>query len=152
MPIARGARADVIVLGTGGIGSAACARLAARGATVIGLDRFAIAHDRGSSHGQTRLIRQAYFEHPDYVPLLLEAQGATAAIARRLRLNLPVSPPSLAQWRVSAPRVRAAASRAAQRAQPQPLTDDRTDDENERAPALIRGRPHTSVISNEAFA
>jgi len=73
MPIARGARADVIVLGTGGIGSAACARLAARGATVIGLDRFAIAHDRGSSHGQTRLIRRAYFEHPDYVPLLLEA-------------------------------------------------------------------------------
>jgi sarcosine oxidase len=65
--------ADVIVLGTGGMGSAACAHLAARGASVIGLDRFPVAHDRGSSHGQTRLIRQAYFEHPDYVPLLIEA-------------------------------------------------------------------------------
>ena len=65
--------ADVIVLGTGGMGTAACAHLARRGAAVIGLDRFPIAHDRGSSHGQTRLIRQAYFEHPDYVPLLLEA-------------------------------------------------------------------------------
>lgn len=65
--------ADVIVLGTGGMGSAACAHLAARGASVIGLDRFPVAHDRGSSHGQTRLIRQAYFEHPDYVPLLVEA-------------------------------------------------------------------------------
>jgi len=65
--------ADVIVLGSGGMGTAACARLAARGAAVVGLDRFDVAHDRGSSHGQTRLIRQAYFEHPDYVPLLLEA-------------------------------------------------------------------------------
>ena len=73
MPLATAATADVVVLGTGGMGSAACAHLAARGATVIGLDRFPLAHDRGSSHGQTRLIRQAYFEHPDYVPLLLEA-------------------------------------------------------------------------------
>ena len=73
MSPATAATADVIVLGTGGMGSAACAHLAARGATVIGLDRFPLAHDRGSSHGQTRLIRQAYFEHPDYVPLLLEA-------------------------------------------------------------------------------
>ena len=73
MPPATAATADIIVLGTGGMGTAACAHLAARGATVIGLDRFPLAHDRGSSHGQTRLIRQAYFEHPDYVPLLLEA-------------------------------------------------------------------------------
>jgi len=61
---------DVIVVGLGGIGSAAAFHLAARGARVLGLDRFPIAHDRGSSHGQTRLIRRAYFEHPDYVPLL----------------------------------------------------------------------------------
>jgi sarcosine oxidase len=64
---------DVIIVGTGGIGSAAAYHLAARGRRVLGLDRFPIAHDRGSSHGQTRLIRQAYFEHPDYVPLLLRA-------------------------------------------------------------------------------
>ena len=64
------ARFDVVVVGLGGIGSAAAFHLAARGARVLGLDRFPLGHDRGSSHGQTRLIRRAYFEHPDYVPLL----------------------------------------------------------------------------------
>lgn len=64
---------DVIVLGTGGVGSAAVYQLARRGLKVLGLDRFPAGHDRGSSHGQTRVIRQAYFEHPDYVPLLLRA-------------------------------------------------------------------------------
>jgi len=66
-------RFDVIVVGLGGIGSAAACHLASRGARVLGLDRFPIAHDKGSSHGQTRLIRLAYFEHPDYVPLLRRA-------------------------------------------------------------------------------
>jgi monomeric sarcosine oxidase len=61
---------DVIVLGAGGAGSAALYHLARRGARVVGIERFAPPHDRGSSHGQTRIIRQAYFEHPDYVPLL----------------------------------------------------------------------------------
>lgn len=62
---------DVIVIGVGGIGSAACQQLARCGARVLGLEQFPLVHDRGSSHGQTRIIRQAYFEHPDYVPLLL---------------------------------------------------------------------------------
>ena len=61
---------DVIIVGGGGIGSAAACHLARRGARVTVLDRFPIAHSHGSSHGQTRLIRLAYFEHPDYVPLL----------------------------------------------------------------------------------
>jgi sarcosine oxidase len=61
---------DAIVLGTGGVGSAAAFHLARRGARVLGLDRFPGGHDRGSSHGRTRIIRQAYFEHADYVPLL----------------------------------------------------------------------------------
>jgi sarcosine oxidase len=62
---------DVIVLGAGGVGSAALWQLARRGVRVLGLDRFHPPHDRGSTHGQTRIIRQAYFEHPDYVPLVL---------------------------------------------------------------------------------
>jgi sarcosine oxidase len=66
-------RFDVVVAGTGGMGAAAACHLARRGARVLGLDRFPIAHDRGSSHGQTRLIRLAYYEHPDYVPLLARA-------------------------------------------------------------------------------
>jgi sarcosine oxidase len=61
---------DVAVLGLGGMGSAAAWALARRGARVVGLEQFDLAHDRGSSHGETRLIRKAYFEHPDYVPLL----------------------------------------------------------------------------------
>jgi sarcosine oxidase len=64
---------QAIVIGTGGVGSAALFHLAARGARVLGLDRFPPGHDRGSSHGQTRIIRLAYFEHPDYVPLLRRA-------------------------------------------------------------------------------
>jgi sarcosine oxidase len=64
---------DVIVLGLGGMGSAAAAHLASRGQKVLGFDRFSPPHDRGSSHGATRVIRQAYFEHPSYVPLLLRS-------------------------------------------------------------------------------
>ncbi|MGI9458030.1 MAG: N-methyl-L-tryptophan oxidase [Aeoliella sp.] len=61
---------DTIVIGAGGVGSAVLYHLAARGHAVLGIDRFAPPHDLGSSHGETRVIRQAYFEHPDYVPLL----------------------------------------------------------------------------------
>ena len=61
---------DALVLGVGGVGSAALFHLARRGARVLGIDRFPPGHDRGSSHGKTRMIRQAYFEHPDYVPLV----------------------------------------------------------------------------------
>ncbi len=64
---------DVIVIGVGGMGSAACFELARRGAHVVGLEQFPLAHSRGSSHGRTRIIRTAYYEHPDYVPLLRRA-------------------------------------------------------------------------------
>jgi monomeric sarcosine oxidase len=68
--VTRSTRYDLIVLGTGGIGSAALYHAANRGLNCLGLDRFPPAHDRGSSHGESRLIRLSYFEHPDYVPLL----------------------------------------------------------------------------------
>jgi sarcosine oxidase len=64
---------DVIVLGTGGVGSTALYHLASRGVRVLGLDQHPPAHDKGSSHGETRIIRKAYFEHADYVPLLHRA-------------------------------------------------------------------------------
>ena len=64
---------DAIVIGTGGTGSSALFHLAKAGHRVLGLDQFPQAHANGSSHGQSRIIRQAYFEHPDYVPLLLRA-------------------------------------------------------------------------------
>lgn len=66
-------RYDVVVVGIGGMGSAALYHLARRGKRVLGLERFDLLHDRGSSHGLTRIIRLAYFEHPSYVPLLRRA-------------------------------------------------------------------------------
>jgi sarcosine oxidase len=66
-------RYDVIVIGLGGMGSAAAYHLAARGQRVLGLEKFTPAHDKGSSHGGSRIIRQSYFEDPAYVPLLLRA-------------------------------------------------------------------------------
>jgi sarcosine oxidase len=64
---------DAIVVGLGGMGSAAAAHLAARGLRVLGLERFGPAHALGSSHGGSRIIRQSYFEDPAYVPLLQRA-------------------------------------------------------------------------------
>lgn len=64
---------DVIVVGVGGMGSAACYHLARRGLRVLGLERYDIPHALGSSHGHTRIIRLAYAEHPAYVPLLRRA-------------------------------------------------------------------------------
>jgi sarcosine oxidase len=64
---------DVIVAGVGGMGSAACFHLARRGLRVLGLDRHDIPNALGSSHGETRIIRLAYSEHPAYVPLLRRA-------------------------------------------------------------------------------
>lgn len=64
---------DVLVVGLGAMGSAAAYHLARRGRRVLGVDRFHPPHEFGSSHGQTRIIREAYFENPFYVPLVQRA-------------------------------------------------------------------------------
>src|SRR6187402_1243217 len=64
---------DDIVIGLGGMGSAAAYHLATRGRRVLGLEQFEPLHERGSSHGLTRIIRLAYHEDPAYVPLLRRA-------------------------------------------------------------------------------
>ena len=64
---------DAIVIGCGGMGSAALRALALKGKRVLGIEQFEPGHDRGSSHGHSRIIRLAYNEHPDYVPLLRRA-------------------------------------------------------------------------------
>jgi sarcosine oxidase len=73
---------DAIVVGVGGMGSAACYHLARRGLRTLGLERFDIPHAMGSSHGVTRIIRLAYYEHPSYVPLLLRAFALWDDLAR----------------------------------------------------------------------
>jgi len=71
---------DVAVLGVGGVGSAALYHLASRGIRAVGIDRFEPGHDRGSSHGATRVIRKAYFEDSAYVPLLHRAYDGWRAV------------------------------------------------------------------------
>src|SRR5687768_1587296 len=71
--LSRMPRFDVIIVGLGGMGSAAAAHTATRGRRVLGLDQFQPGHTEGSSHGRSRVIRLAYFEHPAYVPLLRRA-------------------------------------------------------------------------------
>ncbi|MFO0814599.1 MAG: N-methyl-L-tryptophan oxidase [Gemmatales bacterium] len=64
---------DTIVIGLGAMGSAAAWRCAQRGQRVLGLEQFDLVHQLGSSHGRSRIIREAYYEHPAYVPLVREA-------------------------------------------------------------------------------
>lgn len=74
---------DVIVVGLGAMGSAALFHLAQRGVRVIGFDRYAPPHTLGSTHGLTRIIREAYYEHPRYVPLVQRAYELWADLERR---------------------------------------------------------------------
>lgn len=92
-------RYDAIVAGLGAAGSATAWQLAARGLRVLGLDRFHPPHDKGSSHGRSRIIRQAYWEGPAYVPLVLDAyerwrrlERATGAELLRTTGGLMIGP------------------------------------------------------------
>lgn len=73
---------DVVVAGLGGFGSAAAAHLAARGLRVLGLDPRPGAHAEGSSHGESRIVRQVYFEGAAYVPLLRRAYELWSRLAQ----------------------------------------------------------------------
>jgi sarcosine oxidase len=73
---------DVAVIGLGAMGSAAAYHLARRGKRVVAFEQFEPGHDRGSSHGESRIIRLAYFEHPSYVPLLRGAYAAWRELER----------------------------------------------------------------------
>lgn len=79
---------DVIVIGLGAAGSAALHRLALRGCRVLGIEQFEPGHDRGSSHGLTRIIRLGYFEHPSYVPLVRRAYDLWREIERASGIRL----------------------------------------------------------------
>jgi sarcosine oxidase len=80
---ATGSHYDAIVVGVGGMGSAATYHLARRGLDVLGLERYDIPHTMGSSHGITRIIRRAYYEHPSYIPLIERAYDLWDDLADR---------------------------------------------------------------------
>ena len=73
---------DVAIVGLGAMGSAAAYQLARRGQRVVGIDRFSPPHGMGSSHGHTRMIREAYYEDPIYVPLVQRAYALWAELER----------------------------------------------------------------------
>ncbi|WP_435180312.1 N-methyl-L-tryptophan oxidase [Halorussus sp. AFM4] len=79
----RETRRDVIVAGVGGMGSATAYHLARRGLDVLGLERYDVPHAMGSSHGITRIIRRAYYEHPSYIPLIERAYDLWDELAER---------------------------------------------------------------------
>lgn len=79
---------DAIVIGLGAMGSAALFHLARRGVRALGIEQFGPAHDRGSSHGHSRVIRLAYFEDPAYVPLLRRAYELWQSLEREADRSL----------------------------------------------------------------
>ena len=74
---------DMAIVGLGGIGSAIAAHCAGRGASVVGLEKFGPIHDRGSSHGKSRMIREAYFEDAAYVALVLRSYELWRELERK---------------------------------------------------------------------
>lgn len=91
---------DVAVIGLGAAGAAVCHELARRGVAVVGLDRHRPPHGFGSTHGRTRIIREAYFEHPLYVPLVqrayelwAELEELTGTVLYRQTGGLMIGPP-----------------------------------------------------------
>lgn len=82
------ARVDVVVAGLGAMGSQALAECARRGLQAVGFDRFSPPHDQGSSHGRSRIIREAYFEDPVYVPLVQRAFERWAALEAETGVSL----------------------------------------------------------------
>lgn len=82
--MATSERFDTVVVGLGAMGSAALHHLALRGVKVLGVDTFATPHIHGSTHGRTRIIREAYYEHPCYVPIVQRAYELWAQLEREI--------------------------------------------------------------------
>ncbi|HXL86528.1 MAG TPA: N-methyl-L-tryptophan oxidase [Gemmatimonadaceae bacterium] len=93
-------RYNAIVLGLGAMGSATLCQLALRGWRVLGLEQFSEGHSLGSSHGDSRIIRETYFEHPLYVPLVRRAhelwrdlEARSGAALMTINGGLMIGPP-----------------------------------------------------------
>lgn len=80
--------ADLVVVGLGAMGAAVAWQAAARGLDVIGIDARTPPHSEGSTHGRSRIIREAYFEHPQYVPLVRRAYQLWAGLEHAARARL----------------------------------------------------------------
>jgi sarcosine oxidase len=139
---------DVIVIGLGGMGAAAAFELARRGAKVLGLEQFALGHDRGSSHGHTRIIRRAYYEHPDYVPLVARAFEGWYDLEQRAGRHLLTEAPCLS---VGPPGSELLAGvRASARQHALPVEELSAGELRRRYPPFSFGDDHVGVLEHSA--
>ena len=139
---------DVAIVGLGVMGSAIACELARRNLQVVAFERWWSAHDRGSSHGDTRLFRQAHFEHPDYVPLARSAYEGWRALEQQVNRQLFMSTGALVTGpakRGIVERVRNAAD--AHRVPYEYLT---TEVLGERYPWLAAGRNDVGLLETSA--
>lgn len=139
---------DVIVVGLGGMGTAAAGELARRGRRVLGLEQFAVGHDRGSSHGHTRIIRTAYFEHHDYVPLARSAFRLWHELEQRQGAHLLTGCSCLSIGRPDGEMVRGVLrSAAAHRLSVEPLSADEL---RRRYPEFRFGDEYVGVVEHSS--
>jgi sarcosine oxidase len=117
---------DVIVVGLGAMGSAATYQLACRGQRVLGIDAFAPGHTLGSSHGESRIIRMAYYEHPNYVPLLRRAYATWETTQAEARCELLRITGGVFVGRPDSPLVEGSLRSAREHALPHELLDTST--------------------------
>ncbi|MFN0197065.1 MAG: N-methyl-L-tryptophan oxidase [Planctomycetaceae bacterium] len=139
---------DAIVLGCGGFGSSALYHLARRGVRVLGIDRFSPPHDRGSSHGETRMIRKAYFEHPDYVPLLKRAYALWRELEEQTSQKLYHETGLLIVGQPDGPTIPGA--KLAARMHDLPLVEIPQSDFNSKAPGFRLPEGYAALIEPEA--
>jgi sarcosine oxidase len=139
---------DVIVIGVGGMGSAAACELARRGRRVLALEQFALGHDRGSSHGHTRIIRRAYYEHPDYVPLVARAFERWYDLEQRQGVHLLTECPCLSIGRSDSPLIVGVRASAAEHKLP--VEDLSPAELRARFPAFRFGDDYEGVLERSA--
>ena len=145
---------DIAVVGLGAMGSATTAALSRRGHDVLAFDRFTPPHNRGSSHGRTRVIREAYFEHPLYVPLVQAASCAWRALEERSSRRLFTETGALLVGRRDGPLI--AGTRLASQRHQLALEELTIDDIQRRFPhfrpwedAVALFEPHAGVLFPE---
>jgi sarcosine oxidase len=139
---------DVIVAGVAGMGSAAACELARRGRRVLALEQFAVGHNQGSSHGHTRIIRQAYYEHPDYVPLVRRAFERWYDLEQRQGIHLLTSCGCLSIGRADSELI--VGVRRSAREHSLPIEDLSSADLRRRFPQFRFGEEFVAVLENTA--
>jgi sarcosine oxidase len=139
---------DVIVIGLGGMGAASALELSRRGLQVLGLEQHQVGHDQGSSHGHSRIIRQAYYEDPAYVPLARRAYELWYDLEQRQGEHLLTICPCLSIGRPETPTITGVRSSAAEHGLP--IEDLSADDLRRRYPQFQFEDEYVGVLDGSA--